>query len=111
MYNGTKMKAHGKCILNVRNPKTKQKHRAEFVVVNEPANFILGAQLVQRMGLVEVRYDRIHAIEDPKPLQKEPLTETSEYRKYNTVFETENTVKNYYEKSREVWQRPLGSIT
>ena len=67
MYNGTKMKAHGKCVLNVRNPKTKQKHRADFVVVNEAANSILGAQLVQKMGLAEVRYDRIHVIDDPKP--------------------------------------------
>ena len=35
MYNGTKMKAHGKYVLNVRNPKTKQKHRVEFVVVKQ----------------------------------------------------------------------------
>ena len=67
------MKAHGKCVLNVRNPNTKQKHRAEFVVVNEAANSMLGAQLVQKMGQVEVRYDRIHVIDDHKPLQQETL--------------------------------------
>ena len=68
-----KMKANGKCVLNVRNPKTKQKHRAEFVVVNEAANSILAEQLAQKIGLVEVRYDRIHVIDDLKPLQQEPL--------------------------------------
>ena len=59
--------------IECENPKTKQKHRAEFVVVNEAANSILGEQLVQKMGLVEVRYNRIHVINDPKPLQQQPL--------------------------------------
>ena len=51
-----------KCVLNVMNPKTKQKHRADFVVVNEAANLIhTGCTIATDngavpTGLVKVQY-------------------------------------------------------
>ena len=41
------------------------------------------------MGLVEVRYDRIHVIDDSKPLQQEPLTETSQKQHKETLISHE----------------------
>ena len=75
----------------------KSEHRAEFVVVNEAANSILGEQLVQKMGQVEVRYDRIHVIDDRKPLQQESLmSHEAQSRPWSKVLSDLFEIKDHH---------------
>lgn len=52
------------------NQRQSRRTEQSLFVVNKAANSILGAQLVQTMGLDEVHYDQIQVIDDPSHCNK-----------------------------------------
>ena len=58
MYSKDTITPLGKCILNVKNPKTQEDYSCDFVVVTEALTSILGATTVQEMGLIAVKYEK-----------------------------------------------------
>ena len=58
-YNKEKMSAAGTARVSMRNPKTRTKYNAEFVLVDGNYMPILGARAAQQMGLLVVQHDNI----------------------------------------------------
>lgn len=64
MYNKTTVKPLGSTVLKMINPCNGAKYKVEFVVLDEPdVTPILGSRAVQQMGLMEVKYENICAID------------------------------------------------
>ena len=80
MYNKSEMKPRGKCILKLRNPKTKKKHKVLFYVVdtNTP---ILGSRAAQGMNLIKVQHENILNVS-----LENPITMSTILREHSEVF-------------------------
>ncbi|XP_062507651.1 uncharacterized protein K02A2.6-like [Corticium candelabrum] len=80
LYNKSRLKPLGRCTLPIINPKTKQQHIEEFVVVadNEAATSLLGAGATQRLGLISVHLDHVRTVkhEQTAPGSCKPQTTT-----------------------------------
>jgi len=55
MWNGTASKPHGEVELLTANPKTGQKSKVSFLVVDDNLSCLLGLETVQKFNLVEVK--------------------------------------------------------
>ena len=51
----------GKCLVNMNNPKTGIKYKANFVVVDDASTSLLGARSIQQMDLVRIQHENIMA--------------------------------------------------
>ena len=95
MFNKTKLKAEGKCNISLRNLKNHKKYRGSFVVVEGVTSSIIGARSVQQMGLIEIKYDKIRAMEDQRRDQQQRdidhpgLTLADLTARFKNVFEGE----------------------
>ena len=63
MWNGSKMSPVGATTLTVTNPKTREKHEVDFVVVQNDLTCVIGSTTVQEMGLITVHADQFVAEE------------------------------------------------
>ena len=54
MWNKTELKPEGVCRVTIRNPRNQKKYSVEFIIVKENLTPLLGAAVIQQMGLVEV---------------------------------------------------------
>lgn len=63
MYNQTETRALGKKQLKVINLKNKKEYNLEFVIVEGPAQPLLGAQALQAMKLITVNTEHISALD------------------------------------------------
>ena len=81
MYNDSSLNAKGTCILKLRNPKNRKKHRVKFYIVDGVTTPILGAQAIQHMELIKVQPQNI--------LQVQENTNTLD--KFKDVFEGQGT--------------------
>ena len=54
MWNKSELKPVGTCRMVVRNPKSSRKYSIEFMIVEENLTPLLGAKVIQQMGLVEI---------------------------------------------------------
>jgi len=80
MFNGSKMQTIGKCRVPLLNPKLKEEHEADFVVINEACTPLLGSKTVQQMKLVEVHYENIASVEketEARGLTMDQISEAS----------------------------------
>ena len=68
MFNQSKVRVLGKCRVNVKNPNNRKKYKADFIVVKQAPNSVLGAPTEQQMELVMIQYDQIQTIEDESNL-------------------------------------------
>ena len=62
MWNKSELKPLGTTRLTIRNPKNRKKYSVEFLVVNEDLTPLLGAKVIQRMGLIEVQNENFEQI-------------------------------------------------
>ena len=54
MWNKAALKPEGICRVTVRNPRNQKKYSVEFIIVKENLTPLLGAAVIQQMGLIEV---------------------------------------------------------
>ena len=60
MCNKTELKPEGTCRVTLRNPKNRRKYLIEFIVVKENLTPLLGAKVIQQMGLIEVHEENFN---------------------------------------------------
>ena len=60
MRNKTELKPEGTCRETLRNPKNCRKYLIEFIVVKENLTPLLGAKVIQKMGLIEVHEENFN---------------------------------------------------
>ena len=54
MWNKTELKPEGICCVTIRNSRNQKKYSVEFIIVKEYLTPLLGAAVIQQMGLIEV---------------------------------------------------------
>ena len=89
-YNKEKMSAAGTARVSMRNPKTRKKYNAEFVLVDGNYMPIIGARAAQQMGLLVVQHDNIlqlHSDEVPAIPRNEILTKEQALTSYADIFQ------------------------
>ena len=59
LFNGAKIKALGKTELEIRNPKTQEARKAEFIVVEEDLMTLIGKTTSEKMKLITVHYNNL----------------------------------------------------
>ena len=79
MWNGSKISPVGATTLTVTNPKTREKHEVDFVVVHNDLTCVIGSTTVQEMGLITVHADQFVAEEKRSTKNKR----TDERRTYD----------------------------
>jgi len=57
MWNKTELNPEGTCSVTIRNPRNRRKYSVKFIVVEEDVTPLLGANVIQQMGLIEVHED------------------------------------------------------
>ena len=67
MWNGSLQKSMGKAVIDLYNPKSRQKHKICFEVVSDNLIPILGAEAVQSLGLVTMHRNRYEPVAAVKP--------------------------------------------
>ncbi len=110
MYNESNLKAVGMSKLRMRNPKTRKKYVANFVVVSQ-GKPLLGARAAQQMGLIQIMHENILAIEKRK---KTPLTIEKIMEEFPDVFEgdgkLEGPIHLEIDRSIEPSRQPIRKI-
>jgi hypothetical protein len=94
MFNGTQMVSHGKCLVNMVNPKNGTVYETEFVVVEEECNPLLGSKTVQQMDLVEVKYENIAMVRENADREQMGLTMHQISQEYEDIFTGEGEFRN-----------------
>ena len=90
MWNKTELKPEGICRVTIRNPRNQKKYSVEFIIVKENLTLLLGAAVIQQMGLIEV-----HKRTSRKSLQ----------RKWQALSprQHKNSLKNTVMYLRAIW--------
>ena len=91
MFNGSKMQTIGKCRVPLINPKIKEEHEADFVVIKEACTPLLGSKTVQQMKLVEVHYENIASVQ--KETEARGLTMDQISAQFHDVFNGEGRLE------------------
>jgi RNase H-like domain found in reverse transcriptase/Reverse transcriptase (RNA-dependent DNA polymerase) len=89
MYNKSTMIPSGKCRLTLTNPKNKNTHTIEVLIVNSSCNPILGARAVQEMDLLAVKSENIASVEEMEMSNK--LTLDTILTQFPDVFQGDGT--------------------
>ena len=89
MWNKTELKPEGTCRVTLRNPKNHRKYSIEFIIVKENLTPLLGAKVIQQMGLIEVHEENFEKVAVTKTIDKAGGTKTAQeiIEEYNDVFE------------------------
>ena len=86
MWNKTEVKPQGTCRLTIRNPRNNKKYSVEFMVVKESLTPLLGAKVIQHMGLVEIHQENFKQVAPVKSTSKPKMAEQI-IAEDNDVFE------------------------
>ena len=89
MWNKTELKPEGTCRVTLRNPKNRRKYSIEFILVKENLTPLLGAKVIQQMGLIQVHGANFEKFAATKTLHKAsgPKTTQEIIEEYKDVFE------------------------
>lgn len=88
MWNETELKPEGTCQVTVVNPRNDRKYKVEFMVVKQHLTPLLGAKVIQEMGLIEVHKENFETISATK---EKDVQETAKQiiQEHKDVFEGE----------------------
>ena len=75
--------------LTLRNPKNRRKYSVEFIAVKDNLTPLLGAKVIQQMGLIEVHEENFERVAATKTESQKTLTAHEIIEEYNDVFEGE----------------------
>ena len=89
MWNKTELKPEGTCRVTLPNPKNRRKYSVEFIAVKDNLTPLLGAKVIQQMGLIEVHEENFERVAATKTESKKILTAHEIIEEYNDVFEGE----------------------
>ena len=89
MWNKTKLKPEGTCRVTLRNPKNRSKYSVKFIAVKDNLTPLLGAKVIQQMGLIEVHEENFERVAATKTESKKTLTAHEIIEEYNDEFEGE----------------------
>ena len=89
MWNKTELKPEGTCRVTLRNPKNHQKYSIEFILIKENLTPLLGAKVIQQMGLIQVHGANFEKVAVTKTMDKASGTKTAQeiIEEYKDVFE------------------------
>ena len=89
MWNKTELKSEGTCRVTLRNPKNRRKYSIEFILVKENLTPLLGAKVIQQMGLIQVHGANFEKFAATKTMDKAsgPKTAQEIIEEYKDVFE------------------------
>ena len=88
-YNKERILALGTARVSMRNPKTRKKYNAEFVVVDGNYTPLRGARAAQQMGFIEVQHHNIQLVsnnEVPTASQSSSLTKEQVLTDFADIF-------------------------
>ena len=86
MWTKTELKPEGICRLTIRNPRNQKKYSVEFIVVKEDLTPLLGATVIQQMGLIEVHEENFEKIAAAKTASTKAQTTQEIIEEYSDVF-------------------------
>ena len=89
MWNKTEFRPQGTCRVTIKNPKNNRKYSVEFMVVKERFTPLLGAKVIQQMGLIEVHKENFEAVAATKAVEKTEKTAQEIIEEYSDVFDGE----------------------
>ena len=89
MWNKTELKPEGTCRVTLRNPKNRRKYSVKFIAVKDNLTPLLGAKVIQQMGLIEVHEENFERVAATKTESQKTLTAHEIIEEYNDVFEGE----------------------
>ena len=89
MWNKTELRPQGTCRMTIKNPKNNRKYSVEFMVVKERFTPLLGAKVIQQMGLIEVHKENFEAVAATKAVEKTEKTAQEIIEEYSDVFDGE----------------------
>ena len=93
LYDGSRIKPLGRCILEGRNPKNGNVFRSKFGVVDDAGTeSIIGASSAQEIGLIQLNMENVQAITTQQKQQRQktkPMAKESVMQKYPLVFQGE----------------------
>ena len=89
MWNKTELKPEGTCRVTLRNPKNRRKYSIEFILVKENLTPLLGAKVIQQMGLIQVHGANFEKFAATETMDKAsgPKTAQEIIEEYKDVFE------------------------
>ena len=87
MWNKTELKPEGICRVTIRNPRNQKKYSVEFIIVKENLTPLLGAAVIQQMGLIEVHEENFEKIAAAKMANTKSQTAQEIIEEYRDVFE------------------------
>ena len=87
MWNKTELKPEGICRVTIRNPRNRKKYSVEFIVVKDNLTTLLGATVIQQMGLIEVHEENFEKIAAVKTASTKAETAQEIIEEYSDVFE------------------------
>ena len=88
-YNKQLISALGTARVSMRNPRTRKKYNAEFVVVDGNYTPLIGARAAQQMGLLVVQHHNIQLVSNNEALttsQSSPLTKAQVLTDFADIF-------------------------
>lgn len=88
-YNKEQIEALGTARVSMRNPKTRKKYNAEFVIVSDNYTPLIGARAAQQMGFLVVQHHNIQLVSNNEVFatsQSSPLTKDQVLTKFTDIF-------------------------
>ena len=111
MWNKTELKPKGVCRVKMRNPNNNRKYSVEFIIVKDELTPLLGAKVIQQMGLIKMQdknFDKVSV-----------ATTTTNHKNGNQARTGSNAMtgrkkvesaKEIIEQYKDVFEGELGSL-
>ena len=108
-YNRSQLRPLGKCLVNMNNPKTGRKYKANFVVVDNASTSLLGARSIQQMDLVRIQHENIMAATLQTRCQ-DNVDSTNTHMSGQNVSETPVQIPDLLQAYKDVFDGSLGCL-
>ena len=111
MWNKTELKPEDMCRVKMRNPKNNRKYSVEFIIVKYELTPLLGAKVIQKMGLIKVQDDNFDkvAVTTTTTDHKNGNQATTESNAMTGRKKVEST-KEIIEQNKDVFEGELGTL-
>ena len=109
LYNRSQLIPLSKCLVNMNNPKTGIKYKANFVVVDDASTSLLGARSIQQMDLVRIQHENIMAATLQARCQ-DNVDSTNTHMSGQNVSEKPIQIPDLLEAYKDVFDGSLGCL-
>ena len=109
LYKRIQLRPLGKCLVNMNNPKTGRKYKANFVVVEDASTSLLGAISIQQMDLVKIQHKSIMAATLQARFQ-DNVDSTNNYMSGRNVSKSPVQIPALLQAYKDVFDGSLGCL-